>query len=42
MKTMYEQPELEIIEFSVEDVMTGDSVLDEHELPPINVNQAHH
>lgn len=38
MKTMYEHPELEIIEFSVEDVITDSGVLDEDELPPGIVN----
>lgn len=34
MKTMYEQPELEIVKFSVEDIIT-ESVYDEDELPPM-------
>jgi hypothetical protein len=33
MKTFYEQPELEVIKFDVEDVITTSGDLDEDELP---------
>lgn len=38
MKKLYEQPELEIIKFQMEDVMTTSDLLDDNELPPIPVN----
>ena len=38
MKTMYEQPELEIIEFHIEDVITESTGEDETDQIPANPN----
>ena len=37
MKTIYEQPELEIIEFIEEDIMDVSITTEENELPPVPV-----
>lgn len=37
MKKLYEQPELEIIKFQMEDVMNPSGDLEEDELPPVVV-----